>query len=443
MSDIRETLAKVPESIRRAALESLTPAELLVLQHDWRIWGRREQQMPEGDWFVWLILSGRGWGKTETGSQTVQQLVESGRHAQICAAGPTAASVRRDMVEGPSGVLAIARPDFRPVYEPSSMRVVYPNGAKVNLGSGEEPDRFRGQNNSFAWIDEFAAFAKPQETLDMILLSLRVPGPKGESPRLLVTTTPRPIPALKQLLTTPNIVITRGHTADNAANLDPAALAALKARYEGTRLGRQELSGELLTDVPGALWTEEMLAASRVQLHQVPELARVIVGVDPSGSSRLANAETGIVVVGKCRRGEFYVLRDYSGHLTPEQWGRRTIDAFQFESADKIVAERNYGGDMVEGTLRSINPSVPVKMVTATRGKAVRAEPIASLFEQGRAHIVGSLETLERQLCDWSPSEGGPSPDRLDAMVWAAMELLLTEEPRPARWISLPGLFAR
>jgi phage terminase large subunit-like protein len=263
----------------------------------------------------------------------------------------------------------------------------------------------------------------------MLQLGLRVPGPKGDAPRAVISTTPKPGPLLKAILAADSTVVTRARTVDNAANLDQSTLAYLKGKYGGTRLGRQELEGELLEEAEGALWTRDLIDQCRVNRGDAPPMLRIVVAVDPPGASSKTSAECGIIVggIGKDRHG--YILADLSGRYSPEQWARRAVDAYHGYKADRIVAEQNYGGAMVESTIRNVDPNVPVKMVVATRGKLIRAEPIAALFEQHRMHMVGEFPQLEDQCCEWAPMDGGPSPDRLDSMVWCATELMGGDAP--------------
>jgi phage terminase large subunit-like protein len=304
-------------------------------------------------------------------------------------------------------------------------RVVWANGAVAHLFSAEEGDRIRGYNFDLAWCDELAAFgSNAQHVWDMLQFSTRVAGPKGDPAQITVTTTPRPIPLLRAIIASPDTVVTRSRTLDNSANLDPATLQYLQHRYAGTTLGRQELDAEILDDVEGALWNRAMLDASRVQ--DAPETkTRVVVAIDPSGTGVGEGSECGIVVCCRSRDGHGYLLQDASARLSPERWARRAVDLYDVHRADRIIAERNYGGEMVEHTIRMIAQRAPVKLVSASRGKQIRAEPIVALYEQRRIHHVGSFPVLEDQLCTWCPNAGLASPDRLDALVWGMTELLV------------------
>ena len=408
-------------------LAGVSPAVAELLLRDWSVWGRPDQQPPPGAWRTWLILAGRGWGKSRTGAEWVRAMATSGRARRIALVARTAADVRDVLVEGESGLLAIHRADERPTWEPSRRRLTWPSGAIATTYSAEEPDQLRGPQHDAAWCDELAAWRYP-DAWDQLQLGLRL----GTGPRVVVTTTPRPTPLVRALAIAPTTHVTRGRTAQNARNLAPGVVEALAARYGSTRLGRQELDGEILDDAPGALWRLAQFDASRVDA--APDLRRVIVAIDPAVTAHAASDETGIIVAGLGLDGRCYVLEDLSGTYPAEQWARRAVEAFRRWRADRIVAEVNNGGDLVEGTLRAVDRSVPVKQVRATRGKALRAEPVAALYEQGRVSHVGALPRLEDQCASWDPAGDHRSPDRLDALVWALTELAVRDEaPRVAR----------
>lgn len=380
----------------------------------WAAWARPEQLPPEGDWSIWLIKAGRAFGKTRAGTEWVRSVARPG--ARIALIGPTAADVRDVMIEGESGILAVCDPKSRPTYEPSKRRLTWPNGAMATAYSAEEPDRLRGPQHTHAYCDEVAAWPHV-EAWDMMLMGLRL----GTHPQVVATTTPKMVPLMRTIQGSPGVVITRGKTRDNAANLAPSFLSGLMARYEGTRLGRQELEGEDLDDNPDALWQREGIDACRVR--EAPELVRVVVAIDPAATSKDSSDETGIVVAGLGADGRGYVLADRSGRFKPDAWARRAVEAYHAHQADRIVAEGNQGGEMVAHVLGTVEAGLPLRIVHATRGKVTRAEPIAALYEQGRVSHVGSLPQLEDQLCTWTP--GATSPDRLDALVWALTELML------------------
>lgn len=323
------------------------------------------------------------------------------------------------MVEGESGILAISPPWARPLYEPSKRRVTWPNGSMVTVYTADEPDRLRGPQHHWAWCDELAAWRYP-DAWDMLMFGLRL----GSDPRVVVTTTPKPIKLVRDLISSPTTAVTTGSTYENLANLAPAFRDAIISRYEGTRLGRQELLAELLDDVPGALWTRSIIESCRVR--ETPELVRIVVAIDPAVTSGEDADETGIIVAGLGVDGHGYVLADRSVHLaSPETWARRAVVAYREFTADRIVAEVNNGGEMVELTLRTVDRSVSYRAVHASRGKRVRAEPVAALYEQGRIHHVGAHPTLEDQMCQFVPEGSDISPDRVDALVWAMTDLML------------------
>lgn len=390
----------------------------------WRDKARPSQLPPPGDWLGWLLLAGRGFGKNFAGAGWINELVETGTAGRIALVAATAADARDVMVEGASGLLTMAPKWNRPLYAPSKRRLEWPNGAIATTYSAEEADRLRGPEHDAAWCDELAAWENAQATWDMLMLGLRL----GAHPRWLVTTTPRPIRLLRELLARDDVIVTRGSTYENAENLSPTFLQAIRSRYEGTRLGRQELNAEMLTDTPGALWQVEWLDRDRVS--KAPDLKRIVVAIDPAVSSHEGSDETGIVVAGVDHNGHGYVLEDLSGRYAPHEWARHAIDAYHRHKADRIVAEINQGGAMVENTLRMVDARVPYRGVHASRGKMTRAEPISAIYEQRKIHHVGSFSALEDQMCGYSAdaSRSAGSPDRLDAMVWAFTELMVKRE---------------
>ena len=393
-----------------------------VERRPWLGWRRTEQMPPHGDWRTWLILAGRGWGKTRTGAEWVIDRIEDGAE-RIALIGPTAADARDVMVEGESGILAIAPRDLDANYEPSKRRITFASGAICTTFSADEPDRLRGPQHDFAWADELAAWRYP-EAWDQLQFGLRL----GTDPKVIVTTTPRPTKEIRTLVAAETTAVTRGSTFDNADNLAPAFLERILAKYEGTRLGRQELYAEILDDVPGALWTRAMLEAAVTGCPKpVPDGERLVVAIDPAITSGEDSDETGIVVAQRTGR-EAVVLADLTCRLSPDGWARRAVEAYHEHKADRIVAEANQGGDMVKTVLRTVDPNVPVKLVHATRGKRVRAEPVAALYEQGRVFHAAVFAELEDQLVTWTP-DSPTSPDRLDALVWALTDLDLA---RPA-----------
>jgi predicted phage terminase large subunit-like protein len=391
----------------------------------WRAKARPSQLPPPGDWNGWLVMAGRGAGKTRTGAEWVKELVETNSAGRVALVGPTAGDVRDVMVEGPSGILSVSSPWCRPEYEPSKRRLTWPNGAIASTFSSEESDRLRGPEHSALWGDELASWNDAQSAWDMAMFGLRV----GVHPRWLVTTTPRPIKLIKELLAREgkDVVVTRGSTFENAANLAAPFLEAIRARYEGTRLGRQELNAELLSDIPGALWQLEWLDRDRVE-SAPRDLKRVVVAIDPAVSNNEGSDETGIIVAGIDADRHGYILEDLSGRYAPHEWAARAVAAYQRHKADRIIAEKNNGGDMVENTIRMVSQNVSFRAVHASRGKVTRAEPVSALYEQRKVHHVGGLTALEDQMCsftsDFDRGRAGYSPDRVDALVWALTELL-------------------
>jgi len=378
----------------------------------WRDIARPAQLAPDGDWTVWLYSGGRGAGKSRAGAEWVHEQVQAGAR-RIALVGPTAGDVRDVMVEGESGILNCG--PVRPTYEPSKRRVTWPNGAIATTYSADEPDRLRGPQHDAAWCDEIAAWRYPQ-AWDMLMLGLRL----GTDPRVVATTTPKPVKLVRDLMAT--AVITRSTTYDNLDNLAPTFREQILSRYEGTRLGRQELLAELLEDVPGALWTRDLIEKAR---GVAPDLSRIVVAIDPAVTSGEQSDATGIIVVGAIGNVG-YVLEDLSGRFPPEQWANIAVDAYRRWEADRIVAEANNGGDLVASVLRAVNPNVPVRLVRASRGKRARAEPVSALYEQGRIIHAGTFPELEDELCVWTP-DTVESPDRMDAMVWGLTDLMLTK----------------
>lgn len=390
---------------------------------DWPAYRRDDQTPPDGNWSTWLYLAGRGTGKTRAGAEWVRFYVDSEQATRIALVGPTAADVRDVMIEGESGILAISPPWNRPHYEPSKRRLTWPNGVLATAFSADEPERLRGPQHDLAWADEIGAWRYP-DAWDQLMFGLRL----GKDPRVLATTTPKPIRLIRELLQQETTAITRGTTYLNRDNLAPVYFDQIIRRYEGTRLGRQELMGELLEDIPGALWQRQRIDELRVKT--APNLTRIVIAIDPAMTSGEDADETGIVVAALGDDGDGYVLADRTCRMSPAGWANRAIIALDEFTGDRIVAEVNNGGDMVEGTLRSIRRTVPYKAVHASRGKRARAEPIAALYEQGRIHHVGSHPDLEDQMCTYVPDGVDYSPDRVDALVWALTDLMLGSQGR-------------
>jgi phage terminase large subunit-like protein len=391
----------------------------------WRAKARPEQLPPAGDWSIWLALAGRGWGKTRTGASWVNELAVAGP-VRIAIVTPTAADSRDVAVEGDSGVLRSAPDWCQPTYEPSKRVVRWPNGSVAHVFSAEEPDRLRGPQFHYGWLDELAAMPNAEEVWNMYSFALRL----GTHPRTFISTTPRPIKLLRELLKREgkDVAVVRGSTFDNERNLARGFLDAVKRRYDGTRIGRQELFAELLSDTPGALWTCDMIEKARIELPP-KSLDRIVVSIDPAISTSEGADETGIIVAGT-DGVHAYVLADASGRYQPHDWAGRTIGLYAGFKCDRIVAESNQGGEMVRHTIASIDRNVPVKLVHASRGKVTRAEPVSALYEQGRVHHVGNFPQLEYQMTaftsDFNRNTAGYSPDRVDALVWCLTELLVT-----------------
>lgn len=423
------SLAKLPLERQQAILRQLTDAECDQLLHDWRFLARKEQVAPPGQWLAWTYLGGRGAGKTRSGAEWVRERLKAGA-GRIGLIAPTAGDARDVMVEGVSGILAVSWANDRtaagvhlgrPIYEPSKRRLSWANGAIGTLFSAEEPERLRGPQHDTIWADELAAWFEPRAAWDMAMFGLRL----GSDPRAMVATTPKPLPIIREMVSDKRNVVSRGTTWSNRAHLAKSFFDQVVAKYEGTRLGRQELAGEILEEAEGALWTRDMIR----HREKAPALLRVVVGVDPPASSSGESALCGICVggLGVDRRG--YVLADYSARMSPGAWGGKVIEAYDTFAADRIVAEGNQGGEMVAHTIQTVRPGAPVTTVYASRSKQARAEPVAALYEQGKVDHVGGFPDLEDQMCTWEPLSGDPSPDRLDAMVWAMTELAVGGGP--------------
>lgn len=392
----------------------------LTARAQWLSTARPDQLTPPGNWPIWLALAGRGWGKTRTGAEDVAWFGAQTPGARIAIIAPTFADARDTCVEGESGLLEVLPKACVDTWNRSIGELTLWNGTRYKLFSATEPERLRGPQHHRAWGDEVAAWPDPA-AWDQMLFGLRL----GAHPQVIATTTPKPTPLIRRIVKTPGAMITRGSTFDNSANLPESALEHLKARYEGTRLGRQELYAELLEDVQGALWTNAMIDATR--LRSAPDaLRRIVVAVDPSGTSGGGKGDdVGIVVAGKGDDDRYYVLEDASCNLSPDGWAKKVATVFKKWKADRVVAERNFGGAMVEAVLRTADKNLPVTMVTASRGKIVRAEPVAALYEQGKVSHCGALNELEDQMCAMTGAGyvGEGSPDRADALVWALTNL--------------------
>lgn len=415
-----ENLEKLRRARERVAkLDALIAAKAPPRPRSWHTQARPDQLAPEGDYNILLFLAGRGWGKTRVGAEWLAEQAARNPNTEWAIVAPTWRDCRKVCIEGPSGLLKAFLPGELDSVNASDLTVRLTNGSKIYGYSSDGFERLRGSNLSGAWADEIAVYSAPDDLFSEALMpALRI----GDNPRVLITTTPRPIKFLRELIARDDgsVRIIKGKTWDNAANLSKTALAELKARYEGTRTGRQELEGELLTDTEGALWKREWLDLTRVT--RPPALARIVVAVDPAVTSGEKSDYTGIVVAGRCFAGHLYVLEDLTLKGSPHQCMAKAVSAYHRWHADRIVAEVNNGGDYLETVVRSVDESVPYSMVRATRGKLTRAEPISAFWEQGRAHIVGCLPALEDQMCSYTV-DTKESPDNLDALVWAATEL--------------------
>ena len=417
-----------PEDLERARYLLALQERVAHRERDtWLRSARAEQVTPDGDWNVWLILAGRGWGKTRTGAEDVAHYARTHAKSRIAVVAPTFGDARDVCIEGESGLLNVLGKQHIEQYNRTTGELRLRNGSRLKAFSADEPDRLRGPQHHRAWCDELAAW-RYSEAFDQLVFGLRL----GKHPQIVATTTPRPTRVIKDLLQRADVHTVRGSTFDNAANLSAAALTQLEERYGGTLMGRQELYGEVLEDTPGALWTNAQIEANRV-LAAPDEFAHIVIGVDPAGSSK--SGTVGIVAVGASaelrphpRTGQptrhLYVLEDASMSGAPEQWASAAVALYHALDADRIVAEPNYGGEMVQAVLRQVDSKVPIKMVHSSRGKRLRAEPIAALSAQGLLHVVGNMQELEDEMTGWVDGESPWSPDRLDAMVFAATNLL-------------------
>lgn len=409
-------------------MQSLAKSPAAMARAKWLGSARPAQITPPGDWRVWLVLAGRGFGKTRLAAEDAAWYAATHPKAQIAVVAPTFQDVRGTFFEGVSGLLACIPHEEIEEYNKSLQQIKMRNGSLIRGFSADTPNRLRGPEFSRAYCDELAAWQYP-DAWDQLMFGLRL----GNNPQVIVTTTPRPTPLVRQLVKDSRTKITRGNTFENAANLAFEALNALREKYQGTRLGRQELYAEILDDVEGALWTRDL-----IQYASPPNMQRVVIGVDPSGGGD----EIGIVAVGKGVDGLLYVIEDATCNLSPSGWARRVADLYYKHKADRIVAERNFGGDMVESTIRTADKNLPVRMVTASRGKVVRAEPIAALYEQGKIRHNANLEQLEDQMMQFTLQGyvGEGSPDRVDALVWAFSDLALGQVAE-ARTTTVMGLY--
>lgn len=396
--------------------------------YNWLSIARPSQLPPPGKWRIWLILAGRGFGKTRTGAETLRLWIHKGLSRRIALVGETEADVRHVMIEGTSGLLAVHPPSERPLYEPTKQELTWSNGARATCFSAEAYERLRGPQFDSAWVDELAKFKDAQKVWDQVMFGLRL----GQFPRAIITTTPRPLPLLKNLLRNQEVTTTKGSTFENATNLATSFLDYVRTHYGQTLLGRQELYADIIESTPESLWSSSLLNAAKEHYQELP-LHRVIVAVDPAVTHSQHSDETGIIVAGLTAQGVAVVLKDLSLKGPPSLWINKVIETYHRFNADRVIAEVNMGGDLVEHLLRTYDASISYKAVRATRGKSIRAEPIAALYEQGKVWHADSFPLLESQLLSYIPGKSLFSPDRLDALVWALTELILGPSPPQRR----------
>ena len=423
-----ELFAALPKEEQDVFLSSLSKHEAEALNYDWDFWSRPKQRLPQWSWYCWLIMAGRGFGKTKTGAETIRQWKEVG-YSDFALIGQTSADVRDVMLHGESGLITISPPWDKPKHIESKRIVVWPNGARAFLYSADKPDQLRGPQHQKGWLDEPVKFQKLRDLLDMFELGLRI----GKNPQYVVTTTPKPLAELKELAADPLTHITTGSSYENITNLAPQYINRIIKKYEGTRIGRQELYAELFTDVAGALWNYELIDKYRVKSH--PDLIRIVVSLDPAVTSNERSDEVGIVVAGLGGDGHIYILEDASLKASPMIWSAVALNKYISYKADVIIGETNNGGDLVETVIGTHGHNANFKKLHASRGKYTRAEPVSALYDQGKVHHVGELPALETEMIEWVP--GGPSPNRLDAMVWACTELLIDDGSAPGEIIPI------
>jgi phage terminase large subunit-like protein len=427
-----------------AYLKKLPALDVLQYQEEWRAWARDGQLAPPGNWSTWVVKAGRGWGKTRTGAEWVIEKARAYPGCHIALVGRTVADVRDVMINGISGICSISPHDFQPIYEPSKRLVTWPNGSKATTYSADEPDQLRGPQHSFAWADERAAW-QYDDAWDQLSFGLRISPAPGIEPQCVVTTTPRNTKAVKALLADPSTVVTHGRMYDNAENISRRFIREIERRYAGSRLGLQEIEGQVVDDIDGALWKRKWIDDGRVVKY--PDLKRVVVAVDPPASSKETNrtaegpAECGIVVVGLGVDDHGYVLADYSTTGTPDEWAGEAIAAYNKFKADLVVGEVNNGGEMVGFTIKTVAKAagmknIPYEAIHASRGKQIRAEPVSTLYKNVHIHHVGVHPDLEFQQCNWVPGE--KSPDRLDACVWGITKLMIGRNARGGMAVHKP-----
>ena len=420
-----ECCASLSVEERRELYKLYPEAELEALEYDWRVQARTNQLRPPGDWRYWLVQAGRGFGKTRTGAEAIREMVTEG-YRRIHLVGATAGDVRDVMIQGDSGLINCFPPSQRPLYEPSKRLITFHTGAVAIAFSADEPERLRGPQCDAFWADELAAWRFGQDAWDNLLFGFRL----GDNPKGIITTTPKPIELLKDIIKDPHTHVTRASSYENRANLAPAFFDSIIRKYEGTRLGRQELEAEMLEDVPGALWTRAMIDRTRIKLSDIQWdlMPRIVVAIDPAVTAGEASDSTGIIVAGLTDTGHVIIIDDLTVKDSPLGWANVATAAYSRYKADRIIGEVNNGGDLVEANIRGVAPNVAYRSVRASRGKAVRAEPVAALYEQRRVHHCGAFPQLEDEMCAWIPGNNMKSPDRMDAMVWAVTDLVVDPE---------------
>lgn len=429
-----EQFRKLPDADKKELFDSLSEEQAIAIYYDWEFWARETQLQPKGlgesGRFIWLYLAGRGTGKTRTFSEWIIDGVQNKGYRHISLVGAAADEVRDIMILGESGIMAYSPPWFKPRYVPSNKLIVWPNGAEAHIFYGTEPEKSRGAQSDMIWCDEICKWQYPDETFDNIMMGLRL----GNNPVCGISTTPKPIKLIKELVKDDRCIVVKEGTHANKDNLAPAFISTVLKKYEGTRLGRQELNGEILDDNPNALWIRRWIDEYRITKEQMPDLRRVVIPIDPAVTSNENSDDTGIIPCGEGAAPNipnvknpdlmhYYILDDATMKGTPLAWGARAIDRYRFYRADKIIGETNNGGDLIESNLRNIDRNISYAKVHASRGKYTRAEPIAALYEQGRVHHVGFFPALEDELCEYEFTSNEPSPNRLDSMVWGVSYL--------------------
>ena len=441
LKPIIEYLTPIPYNQRRDALEELAnqlPEHIFTgVDYAWNLWARREQLPPDDPWHIWLLLAGRGFGKTRAGAEWVRARAESGQSSRIALIARTPHEAESVMINGESGILDVCPPWNAPTWEPTKRRLTWPNGAIASVFSSYEPDQLRGPQFDAAWCDELASWQYPQLTWDNLAFGLRL----GPSPKCVVTTTPKPIDIIRELSTRKDVILTRGSSYDNRQNLPPGYIESIARRYEGTSAGLQEIHARLLKEADGALWKREWIDDHRVE-YVPDDIYKKTVAIDPAVTFNPRRSdETGIIVAGiggdlrsSQHEKKYYILEDASGVMTPDAWANRVVELARKHDADFITGETNNGGSLIESVIRHAagGQRIRFKGVHASLSKRARAEPVAAIYEQGRAHHVGTFTQLEDQMCAWT-SDSPNSPDRMDALVWAINGL--AEHARPGLWL--------